>query len=130
MNFQRIVNCERALAQPVPMTVGKLESDRRLNAVSGEALLEGTICCFDPEIHHRLPDIGTRIAQNTAEAYRCEADVQHDMLTEVPVNDPELTALVCDAEQKIVDVPELVVVVRVSKILYNKITKRRVQVPP
>lgn len=109
MNLQSIVSRELAPAQPVVVTVGKMESGSRFNIVSGEAVLEGTIRCFDPEIHHCLPDIVTRIAQNTAQAYRCEADVQYDMLTEVLVNDPGLTALVRGAAQKIVDAPEQVV---------------------
>nr|WP_122011795.1 amidohydrolase [Maliibacterium massiliense] len=109
MNLQSIVSRELSPMLPVVVTVGKLESGSRFNIVSGEANMEGTIRSFDVEVHHNLPNIVSRIAKETAAAYRCEAEVQYDMMTEVLVNDPDVTALVKDAALKVAKAPQMVV---------------------
>lgn len=109
LNLQSIVSRELSPMHQVVVTVGKLVSGSRFNIVSGEANMEGTIRSFDPDVHHRLPEIVARIAKDTASAYRCEAEVQYDMLTEVLMNDPEATELVKAAAKKVAAAPELVV---------------------
>ena len=94
---------------PVVVTVGKLVSGSRFNVVSGEAVMEGTVRCFDPDVHHRLPEIVSRVVKDTASAYRCEAEVTYEMLTEVLMNDPAATALVKAAAQKAAAAPQMVV---------------------
>lgn len=51
------------------------------------------------------PGIVERVAKNTAAAYRCEAEVEYDMLTEVLVNDPDAIDLVRKAAGKVVSDP-------------------------
>lgn len=109
LNLQSIVSRELSPMLPVVVTVGKLVSGSRFNIVSGEAVMEGTIRSFDPEVHHRLPEIVARIAKDTASAYRCEAEVDYQMLTEVLVNDTEATELVKAAALKVAAAPQLVV---------------------
>lgn len=105
MNLQTIVSREVAPNQPLVVTVGKLESGTRFNIVSGEANMEGTIRSYDVELHHKLPGIVERVAKNTAAAFRCEAEVEYEMMTEVLINDPAGAALVQAAAAKIVDQP-------------------------
>ncbi len=107
MNLQSIVSRELTPMQPCVVTVGKLVSGTRFNIVSGEAEMEGTCRCFDVEIHHSLPGIIERIAKKTAEAYRCTAEVEYTMMTEVLVNDPEATKLISSSAKKVVKSPEL-----------------------
>lgn len=109
LNLQSIVSRELSPMLPVVVTVGKLVSGSRFNVVSGEANMEGTVRCFDPDVHHRLPEIVSRVVKDTASAYRCEAEVQYDMLTEVLMNDPEATDLVRVAAKKIAAAPQMVV---------------------
>lgn len=109
LNLQSIVSRELSPMLPVVVTVGKLVSGSRFNVVSGEANMEGTVRCFDPDVHHRLPEIVSRVVKDTASAYRCEAEVQYDMLTEVLMNDPEATDLVRAAAKKIAAAPQMVV---------------------
>lgn len=109
MNLQTIVSREVSPNQPLVVTVGKLESGTRFNIVSGEASMEGTIRSYDVDLHHSLPSIVERIAKNTAETFRCEAQVDYTMMTEVLVNNPESVELVRGAAQKIADKPELIV---------------------
>ena len=68
-------------------------------------MLEGTIRSYDVDLHHQLPGIVERVAKNTAAAYRCEAEVEYDMLTEVLVNDPDAIDLVRKAAGKVVSDP-------------------------
>lgn len=109
MNLQSIVSREVVPEKPLVVTVGKLESGSRLNIVSGEAYTEGTIRSYDYELHHSLPDIVKRIAKTTAETFRCKAEVEYDMMTEVLMNDTESVDLVRGAASKIVDDPAQVV---------------------
>ncbi len=110
MNLQTIVSRELPPTQPVVVTVGKLVSGSRFNIVSGEAYMEGTCRSFDPELHHKLPGIMERIAKETAATFRCEAEVEYQMMTEPLVNDPEALDLVKQATAKIVDKPEMLVI--------------------
>lgn len=105
MNLQPIVSREVAAATQLVVTVGSLHSGSRFNIVSGEAVLEGTIRSYDVDLHHQLPGIVERVAKNTAAAYRCEAEVEYDMLTEVLVNDPDAIDLVRKAAGKVVSDP-------------------------
>ena len=107
MNLQSIVSREVAPNKPLVVTVGKLESGTRFNIVSGEANMEGTIRSYDYELHHKLPEIVERVAKNTAAAYRCQAEVEYNMMTEVLMNDPECVALARRAAEKIVEDPSL-----------------------
>ena len=108
MNLQPVVSREVAATTPLVVTVGSLHSGSRFSIVSGEAVLEGTIRSYDVELHHQLPAIIERVVKGTAEAYRCEAEVQYDMLTEVLVNDPDAIDLVRKAAAKVADDPSIV----------------------
>ena len=107
MNLQTMVSREVSPIQPLVVTVGKLESGSRFNIVSGEANMEGTCRCYDVAVHHKLPEAMTRIAQQTAAAFRCEAEVKYDMMTEVLMNDSESLEVAKKAAAKVVDKPEL-----------------------
>lgn len=109
LNLQSIVSRELSPMLPVVVTVGKLQSGSRFNVVSGEAYMEGTVRSFDPDVHHKLPEIMERIVKDTASAYRCEAEVEYEMLTEVLVNNPAATELVKAAAQKVAAAPQMVV---------------------
>lgn len=109
MNLQSIVSREIAPLQPLVVTVGKLCSGSRFNIVSGEAEMEGTVRCFDREVHEKVPVAMERIAKSTAEAYRCEAELEYQVLTDVLINDPEATEYSRAAAMKVAPSPELVV---------------------
>ncbi len=102
MNLQTIVSREVSPEKPLVVTVGKLESGSRFNIVSGEANMEGTIRCYDYELHHSLPGIVERIATATAETFRCKAEVEYNMMTEVLMNDAEGVELVRGAAKKVI----------------------------
>ena len=109
MNLQTMVSREFPPTQPVVVTVGKLVSGSRFNIVSGEAVLEGTGRSYDVEIHHKMPEVMTRIAKETAAAFRCEAEVEYNMMTEVLVNDADMLEIVKGAAKKAADDEKLIV---------------------
>jgi amidohydrolase len=109
MNLQSIVSREISPMEPVVVTVGSLHSGSRFNIVAGSAEMEGTVRSFNKDVHKKLPGIIERIVKKTAEAYRCEAEVEYTVMTEVLINDPEAIKYARSAAQKAVAVPQMVV---------------------
>ncbi|SCJ49868.1 Uncharacterized hydrolase YxeP [Anaerotruncus sp. 2789STDY5834896] len=103
MNLQTMVSREFSPMEPLVVTIGQMHSGSRFNIVSGEAVLEGTIRSFNRDIHQQLPGVVERIAKMTAAAFRCEAEVQYDMITDVLICDQEATDLGLAAARKITD---------------------------
>lgn len=101
MNLQTIVSREMSPKQQVVVTVGQLHSGTRFNIVSGEAFLDGTVRCYDRDIHHAMPGIFERIVQGTAAAYRCEAELSYDKMVEVLINDERGSQFVYEAAKKV-----------------------------
>jgi len=108
MNLQSIVSREVSPSQPLVVTVGSLHSGSRFNIVSGEAKMEGTVRCYDYDLHHQMPEIFDRIIKQTAAAYRCEAEVDYNMMLEPLINNDEILELARKAAAKIVDTPDQV----------------------
>ena len=108
MNLQTIVSREVSPSMPLVVTVGSLHSGSRFNIVSGEAVMTGTVRCYDYDLHHSMPEIFERIVKNIAAAYRCEAKVEYNMLLEPVVNNDEVLNLARKAAAKIVDTPDQV----------------------
>lgn len=109
MNLQTVVSRETSPMDNAVVTVGTLNSGSRFNIVSGEAELTGTVRTFDRDVHAKMPEIIGRIAKCTAETFRCEAEVEYNMLTDVLVNAPEATAYSRGAAEKVAAAPALVV---------------------
>ncbi len=101
MNLQTMVSREFSPMEPLVVTVGSFHSGSRFNIVSGEAVLEGTIRSFNPELHAQIPGVLKRICEKTAETYRCEAVVEYEAITEVTVNDPAMFELGMEAARKV-----------------------------
>ena len=94
----------------IPTTIGGLLSaigiagmDRvtRFNVIASEAILEGTIRLFNPELRKQIPGILERIAKSTAEAYRADAELEYGYLTPAVINDKECSKIATDAAIKL-----------------------------
>lgn len=57
---------------------------------------------FNKDIHPRMPEIIGRIAQDTAAAFRCTAELDYQFKAESLVNEPHMTALARAAAEKLV----------------------------
>lgn len=102
MNLQTISSREFSPLEPVVVTVGTLHSGQRFNVISNYAELEGTVRLFDEELHQQIPGMMSRIAEHTAEAFRCTAELDYQFKSDMLVNDPAMAALAIGSAEKIV----------------------------
>ncbi|MCC0650397.1 M20 family metallopeptidase [Clostridioides sp. ZZV15-6598] len=101
MNLQSMVSREVSPLEPLVVSVGVLNSGTRFNVIASEAVLEGTIRLFNPELRKQIPTILERIAKSTAEAYRAEAELEYGYLTPAVINDKECSEIATDAVIKL-----------------------------
>jgi len=71
-NLQTIVSREMSPFEPCVVTIGKLTSGQRFNVIADEAILEGNLRTFNPEIRASYKKIIERIVKNTCEAFRAD----------------------------------------------------------
>ena len=89
LDLQHIVSREFPADKPLVITIGKIEAGTRFNVIAAEAVLEGTVRCYDPEIFRAVPASMERVVKGVADAYRCELVVEkHDAVT-MPCYNPE-----------------------------------------
>jgi amidohydrolase len=91
MNLQSIVSREADPSEPVVISVGKFNAGTRFNVIADVARLEGTVRLFNKEFGQQMPGIMERIARNTAQAYRAEAELIYTVGTPPTINDPVCT---------------------------------------
>ena len=107
LNLQTMVSREFSPMDTLVVTVGSIHSGSRFNIVSGEAVMEGTIRSFSREVHEQIPVVLKRICEETAKTFRCTAEVDYDVLTDVLVNEENMVELGFEAARKVTD-PQLV----------------------
>lgn len=101
MNLQSVISRELDPSQCAVLGVGSIKSGTAFNIISSEGIMEGTTRCFDHEINKEFPEIIERIARNTAEAYRGEAEVEYSDNTPVLINHRECSKIASKAAEKI-----------------------------
>ena len=101
MNLQTISSREFSPLEPVVVTVGTLHSGQRFNVISNHAELEGTVRLFNEELHQKIPGMMARIAENTAAAFRCTAELDYQFKSDMLVNDEAMTELARGAALKV-----------------------------
>lgn len=109
MNLQTIISREIPAVEPAVITVGTLKSGSRFNIVSGYAEMEGTVRTFNRDLHEKMPKMIERVVKSTAEAYRCTAELEYTVMTDVLVNAPEALKYSRSAAEKVAAAPQLVV---------------------
>ena len=101
MALQTLVSREYDPADPLVVTVGQIHSGSRFNIIPGKCEIEGTVRTYSREIHDEIQDTLTRVAKNTAAAFRCTADVKYDKIAEVNYNDEEAYAIGVKAAEEV-----------------------------
>ena len=74
--------------QPVVVTVGRIEGGEAFNVIPHGVRMLGTARSFHQEAGEALPGLVTSLAERTAEAHGCTANVTYDRLARATVNDP------------------------------------------
>ncbi|MEY8336484.1 amidohydrolase [Lachnospiraceae bacterium 62-35] len=75
MNLQTIVSREISPLDMGVVTVGTMTAGQRFNAIADEAVLEGSLRSFSPQVRDQYLEQIQRIAENTARAFRAECEM-------------------------------------------------------
>lgn len=89
MNVQSIVSRTIDPKQPAVVTVGKMVVGTRFNVIAENAVIEGTVRCFDPDVRDHIEKQLEVYAKNTAELYGGTAELEYIRGTQAVINDPE-----------------------------------------
>ncbi len=85
--LQTIVSREIAARDPVVVTVAKFVAGTTFNVIPDEAVLAGTVRCFDREIRKSMPDRIGRIVKGVSDALRVETRFEYNFNYPPTVND-------------------------------------------
>ncbi len=102
INLQEIIAREIAAVKPAVMTIGHMEAGFTYNIIPSEALIEGTTRALEEDVRQQLAKRIGEIAEATAKAFRGE--VEYEMIWGAPpvINNPDMSALVCECAREIV----------------------------
>lgn len=108
MNLQSFVSREMSPLDSVVLSIGSFQSGTRFNVIAGEATLDGTARCFDPEIRERIPESIERISKGIADAYGADVKVEYKHGTPPTINDKESSKIAEAAVEKLAGKDSLV----------------------
>jgi amidohydrolase len=87
MALQSAVSREISPFDPAVVTIGSLQAGEANNVIPHRARLTGTVRTFSPDVQLRMEERLRRLVLNTAEAYRCGAELRYIRQTPVLVSD-------------------------------------------
>jgi amidohydrolase len=94
MNVQSVVSRTIDPQQGAVLTVGKMVVGTRFNVIAENAVIEGTVRCFDPATRDHIEAQLTHYAENVAALYGAKAKVEYTRGTQAVINDEESALLV------------------------------------
>ncbi|MTC72029.1 M20 family metallopeptidase [Providencia sp. wls1914] len=96
MNLQAVVSRETSSLDSAVVTIGKMEVGTRFNVIAENAVLDGTVRCFDIETRTRIEAAIRRYAEHTAAMYGATAELDYIYGT-LPVINEERSALLAQS---------------------------------
>ena len=94
MNVQSVVSRTVDAQQPAVLTIGKMNVGTRFNIIAENAVIEGTVRCFDPETRDHIEKQLQHYAENTAAIYGAKAEVEYTRGSQAVINDEYSAQLV------------------------------------
>lgn len=94
MNVQSVVSRTIDPQQGAVLTVGKMVVGTRFNVIAENAVIEGTVRCFDPATRDHIEAQLTHYAESVAAVYGATAKVEYTRGTQAVINDEESALLV------------------------------------
>lgn len=94
MNVQSVVSRTIDAQQPAVVTIGKMTVGTRFNIIAENAVIEGTVRCFDPETRDYIEKQLQHYAENTAAIYGAKAEVEYTQGSLAVINDKSSAQLV------------------------------------
>ncbi|BBG58608.1 Uncharacterized hydrolase YxeP [Providencia rustigianii] len=96
MNLQSIVSRETSSLDSAVVSIGKMDVGTRFNVIAENAILDGTVRCFDIETRTRIEAAIRRYAAHTAAMYGATVEVDYIYGT-LPVINEEHSALLAQS---------------------------------
>jgi len=94
----RRIDCQDALV----ITVGYMHGGTNFNIVCGKMELGGTVRSFNAQLRAAVPDMMREVAENTARAFGCTAELEYQFKTPAVVHDDEqMNRIAHDAAVKV-----------------------------
>ena len=100
--LQSIVSRNVDPLESVVVTVGQMTAGTTFNVIPEVATLKGTVRSYDNEMHRQVYRRILEMAQNMAQAFRCQATMEAVAIVPAVVNAPAPTARVRAAAAKVV----------------------------
>jgi len=100
--LQSIVSRNVDPLESVVVTVGQMSAGTTFNVIPDKAILKGTVRSYNNEMHRQVYRRILEMAQNMAQAFRCQATMEAVAIVPAVVNSPEPTARVRSAAARIV----------------------------
>ncbi|RHW36712.1 amidohydrolase [Lysinibacillus yapensis] len=94
MNVQSVVSRTIDPQQPAVVTIGKMDVGTRFNVIAENAVIEGTVRCFDAETRDHIEKQLQVYAENVASIYGGTAKVDYFRGTQAVINGEESAKLV------------------------------------
>ncbi|MGZ9817012.1 M20 family metallopeptidase [Peribacillus simplex] len=94
MNVQSVVSRTVDPQNPAVLTVGKMVVGTRFNVIAENAVIEGTVRCFDPKTRDHIEKQLQIYAENVAHIYGATAQVEYYRGTQAVINDEYSAKLV------------------------------------
>lgn len=91
MNVQTVVSRTIDTQRPAVLTVGRMDVGTRFNVIAENALIEGTVRCFDSETRDHIEKQLQHYAEHVAALYGATAKVEYMRGSQAVIND-ELSA--------------------------------------
>ncbi|MCS0670227.1 M20 family metallopeptidase [Cytobacillus firmus] len=87
MNVQSVVSRTIDAQQPAVLTIGKMTVGTRFNIIAENAVIEGTVRCFDPETRNHIEKQLENYAEKTASIYGAAAKVEYIRGSQAVINE-------------------------------------------
>jgi amidohydrolase len=94
MNVQSVISRTIDPQQGAVLTVGKMVVGTRFNVIAENAVIEGTVRCFDPATRDHIEKQLAHYAEHVASIYGATADVEYIRGTQAVINDEASAKLV------------------------------------
>lgn len=94
MNVQSVVSRTIDPQKPAVLTVGKMTVGTRFNVIAENAVIEGTVRCFDSEVRDHIEKQLQVYAEQVAAVYGASAEVDYIRGTQAVINGEESAKLV------------------------------------
>ncbi|NLY80114.1 MAG: amidohydrolase [Lysinibacillus sp.] len=94
MNVQSVVSRTIDPQQPAVVTIGKMDVGTRFNVIAENAVIEGTVRCFDASTQDHIEKQLQIYAENVANIYGATSKVDYQRVTHAVINEEESAKLV------------------------------------